>query len=208
MSARIVGLLLWLAVAGAAAAALVWQVGHPPRPPVVTGGAAKMPELPALAPLEPFHLPAPGAYSEIAARPLFVAARRPEAPIPAEPPPPEKPPAGSEKTFVLLGVMVTPTLTTVLLRPEEPNAKTVRIKPGETVGGWLLETVLPNRVVLRQGQTVQELTLVRPKKPVKPRTGQAGARKGQDAAPPANMPVVPQPVDLPQTVVFPPQPPQ
>lgn len=208
MSARTASLVLWLLVAGLAAAAIFWQVGHPPRLPVATGAAAKLPELPTVTPLSPFHLPASGAYGEIAARPLFVATRRPEAPIPVEPPPPEKPPAGSEKTFLLLGVMVTPTLTTVLLRPEEPNAKTVRVKPGETVGGWLLETVFPNRVVLRQGQTVQELTLVHPKKPVKPKAGQGGARKGQDAAPPANIPAVPQPADLPQTVVFPPQPPQ
>ena len=205
MSARAVGVLLWLSVAALAAAALYWQIGHPPRPPAVTGGAGKMPELPALAPLQPFRLPTPVAYGEISARPLFVATRRPEAPIPADPPPPEKPPVGSEKTFTLLGVMVTPTLTTVLLRPEEPNAKTVRAKPGDTVGGWLLETALPNRVVLRQGQTVQELTLVRPKKPAKPRIGPAAGRKGQDPAAPAGAPMVPQPEELPRAVV-PPQP--
>jgi general secretion pathway protein N len=200
-------LLLWLSVAGLAAAALFWQIDHPPQWPAATGAATKLPDLPAVAPLEPMQLLAPGAYNEISARPLFVASRRPEAPLPLEPSPPEKPPAGAEKTFALLGVMVTPNLTTVLLRPEEPNAKTVRIKPGETVGGWLLETAFPNRVVLRQGQTVQELTLVRPKKLAKPRTGPAGTRKGQDAAPPVNAPVLPQLGELPQTVI-PPQPPQ
>lgn len=200
MSARTAGLLLWLSVAGLAAAVLFWEAGHPPSPPVLTGGAGKMPELPASAPLQPFRLPTPVAYSEISARPLFVATRRPEAPIPAETPP-EKPPAGSEKTFTLLGVMATPTQTTVLLRPEEPNAKTVRAKPGDTVGGWLLEKAFPDRVVLRQGQTVQELTLVRPKKPAKPRTGPAAARKGQDPAGPAGAPPAPQPEELPHAVV-------
>lgn len=206
MSARTAGLLLWILVAGLAVAALVWRIEHPPRLPVATGAETKALELPALAPLEPFRLLAPGAYNEISTRPLFVAARRPEAPVPMDSPPPEKPPAGSEKTFVLLGVMMAPNSTTVLLRPEEPNAKTVRVKPGETVGGWLLETAFPNRVVLRQGQTTQELTLVHPKKPARPRAGPAGAKRGQDAAPPANVPAVPQPGELPQTVVPPPPP--
>ncbi len=205
MSARTVGLFLWLSMAGLAVAALVWRIEHPPRLPAAAETEAKALELPALAPLEPFHLLAPGAYNEISTRSLFVATRRPEAPIAVEPPP-EKPPAGSEKTFVLLGVMMTPNATTVLLRPEEQNAKTVRIKPGETVGGWLLEAAFPNRVVLRQGQIIQELTLVHPKKPAKPRTGPVGAKRGQDAVPLANVLAVPQPGELPQTVVPPPPP--
>ena len=208
MSARAAGLLWWLAIGGLAAAALFWQLRHPPRlPPSVAGAAARLPELPAVTPLEPFQLSPLIQYEETVARPLFIAARRPEPPPPADevpPPPPEKPPAGPEQKFLLLGVMITPQTMVALLRPEEPNAKTARIKPGEMVGEWRLETVFPNRVVLRKGDVTQELALTRPKKPTGPR--RAGAKPAQNPGPPASGPIVtPPPNPLPASVVPPPQ---
>ncbi len=203
MSARAVGLVFWVSVAGLAAAALFWQLRHPPQAPAVNTASQKPPDLPVVTPVAPFRLPVASTYNEISSRPLFVANRRPEPPPPEEPAP-EKPPAGPEKKFLLLGVMISPNLTTALLRPEEPNAKTVRIKPGETVDGWLLEKVLPNQVVIRQGQVSRELNLVRQKRPPKARTGRTGARGAQETAPPAVVPVVPQPGELPQAVVPPP----
>lgn len=197
MSARTVGLLLWLFIGGLAATAVFWQLKHPPRWPAVTGAATQLPELPTVAPLAPFQLPSPGVYNEITIRPLFIAARRPEPPPPVEAPP-EKPPAppGPEKKFLLLGVVITPKLTTTLLRPEEPNAKTVWLKPGETVGDWLLESAFPDRVVLRRGGTTQELRLVHRRKPAGPRVN----RPQQGVPPAAAVPNVPQPNALPQSI--------
>ena len=146
-------------------------------------------------------------YEETVARPLFIAARRPEPPPPADEalPPPEKRPVGPEQKFRLLGVMMTPQTTVALLRLEEPNAKTARIKPGEAVGEWRLETVLPNRVVLRKGEAIQELDLTRPKKP-------AGSRRAGARPPPLPIPSASEPVVAPQTNALPasvvPPPPQ
>ncbi|HCK80856.1 MAG TPA: hypothetical protein DIC59_05250 [Candidatus Competibacteraceae bacterium] len=196
-------MVFWVSVAGLAATALLWQLRHPPQAPAVNTASQKPPDLPVVTPVAPFRLPVAAAYNEITGRPLFIATRRPEPPPPEEPAP-EKPPAGPEKKFLLLGVMISPHLTTVLLRPEEPNAKTVRIKPGETVDGWLLEKVSPNQVVIRQGQVSRELNLVRQKRPPRARAGRTGARGGQEAAPPAVVPVVPQPGELPQAAVPPP----
>lgn len=209
MSARVAGLLLWLALGGLAAAAIFWQWHHPsPSPTVVAGAAARLPELPAVTPLEPFRLPPPVQYEETASRPLFIAARRPEPPPPpdeAPPPVPEKPPPGPEQKFLLLGVMITPQTMLALLRPEEPNAKTARIKAGEMVGEWRLETIFPNRVVLRKDAAIQEVALTRPKKPAGMR--RSGPKPPQAVQPPANMPgSAPPPNPLLPMIPAPPQP--
>ncbi|MFO7642538.1 MAG: hypothetical protein R6X17_15110 [Candidatus Competibacteraceae bacterium] len=174
---------------------LVWQWRHPPHPPAaVTDGGSRLPELPAAAPLEPFQLSPLEQYGEVMARPLFIAARRPESP--PEETAPEPPPAGPERTFVLLGVMMTREATTVLLRPEEPNAKTARIKPGETIGEWRLETVSADRVVLRKGEATQELPLVRPRTPSGPRPTRRPAGPARIVPPAMGQPA---PVMTPQT---------
>lgn len=186
MSARAMGLALWLVVGGLAALALFWQVRNPPQPPIVR--AAPPPELPAAPPLEPFRLAPPGYYTPITARPLFIADRRPEPPPPPEDAaPPEKPPAGPEQKFMLFGVMIAPGTQAALLRLEEPNAKTARVKVGEMIGEWRLDKVSAGGVVLRKGEEVRELPLSHPRKSGKLRGGRMGARP-PDAAPPANPP--------------------
>ena len=190
MPARTVGWLLWLALGGLAALALFWQIGHPPQPPTV-GSAGPPPELPAVEPLEPFQLPPLARYGEVTARPLFIAERRPEPPPPDDAAALEKPPAGPEQKFLLFGVMIAPGIQAALLRPEEPNAKTARIKVGEVIGEWRLYAVFPDRVVLRKGEATQDLPLTRPRKLAKPRAKRAGAQPGQNVAPPASAPLEP-----------------
>ncbi len=182
-----VGLWLWVLIGVVATVVLVWQWRHPPHPSTLEiKGGAQLPELPAAPPLEPFQLAPLEQYSEVMARPLFIAARRPEPP--PEETAPEPPPADPERTFVLLGVMMTPEVTTALLRSEEPNAKPERIRPGGIVGGWRLETVFPDRVVLRKDQATQELKLVRPRTPPGPRPARLPARPVRSALPPAGQP--------------------
>ena len=190
MTARNAGLLLWLLVGGAAVAAVCWQLAWPPHPPVA---AARQPlELPSGELIRPFQLPPLDRYGEIALHPLFIAAREPEPPPPDESLP-EKPPApsGSEQKLTLLGVMITSETRKALLRSEEPNVKTVtaRIGPGETVGEWRLEAVFSDRVVLRKGQSTQELPLIRLQKPVE--------RHGRDVRPVGQPGVAPRPGMLP-----------
>lgn len=211
MPARMLGLLFWGLVGVVAAGVLVMELRYPPRLRAAAVASAQAPAVPEVSPAIPFRLPPPVQYSEIALRPLFIATRRPEEPPPVEAPPPEKPPAppGPEKKFLLFGVLITPGVTAALLRPEEPNARTVRVRLGEMLGEWRLEEVFPNRVVLRKGQATQELALARPKRPAGPRAGRAGAKKAQDPVPPASVPAVSQPGALPPPIMVPaPPPPQ
>ncbi len=204
MTARSAGLLLWLLVGGVAAAAAYWQLVHPPRLPAVAG-TGHSPELPVVEPMRPFQLPPLDQYGEIVLHPLFIAARQPEPPPPDEASPEEPPaPPGPERKLTLLGVMIMSGTRTALLRSEEPNAKTVRIGPGEAVGEWRLEAVFPDRVVLRKGQSTEELPLVRPQKPVGPRAQRAGARRGRDVQPIGQPVITPKPGALPPSVVPPP----
>lgn len=187
MNAKTAGFWLWLLLGVSAALALAWQIRHPPQPTRIA--VAPAPELPAVAPLENVGLAPPAHYGEITVRPLFIAERRPEPPPPPEETPPsEKPPAGPEQKFMLFGVMIAPGVQAALVRLVEPGAKTVRVGPGEMIGEWRLDTVFPDRVVLRKGDATQELPLTRPRKPAKPRAKRSeAAQPGQSAAaPPAN----------------------
>lgn len=189
MPARTVGWLLWLAVGVLAALALFWQIRHPPQPPILRA-VGPPPALPAVTPVESFHLSPPNQYSEVVARPLFIAERRPESPPPDEAPP-EKPPPGSEQKFVLFGVMIAPGNQAALLRLEEPNAKTARVRLGEMIAEWRLDQVTADGVVLRRGEATQELPLTRPRKPGKPRAKRTGPQPGQSAAASTHAPVLP-----------------
>lgn len=205
MSARTVGLLLWLLVGGLGAGAMFWQMANPPRPPMMASAVQHPLELPAVAPVQPFRLPPLDQYDDIVVHPLFIAARKPEPPPPEEEQP-QKPAAGPEKKPMLLGVLIAPGSPVALLRPDEPNAKVLRLRPGESVGDWQLETILPNRVILRRGQATQELMLERARKPAKSKVPpRPPVRQARDAAPPAGVPAPPQPNAPPPAAPAPPQ---
>ncbi|NMQ20892.1 hypothetical protein E4P82_17875 [Candidatus Competibacter phosphatis] len=204
MTARNIGLLLWLLVGAGAAAAVYWQLAHPLRPPA-TSTASRPPELPLVEPMRLYQLPPLDQYGEIVLHPLFIAARQPELPPPDEASPEEPPaPPGPEQKLRLFGVMITSNARKALLRSEEPNAKTARVSPGETIGEWRLEAVFSDRVVLRKGQSTQALPLIRPQKPKGPRAGQAGARRGRNAQPIGQPAMAPKPGAPPPPVVSPP----
>lgn len=206
MTARNIGLLLWLLVGAGAVAAVYWQLAHPPRPPA-TSAASRPPELPSVEPTQLFQLPPLDQYGEIVLHPLFIAARQPEPPPPDEASPEEPPaPPGPEQKLTLRGVMITSNAKKALLRSAEPNAKTARISPGETIGEWRLEAVFSDRVVLRKGQLTQELPLIRPQKPMGPHARQSGARRGRNAQSIGQPAMAPKPGVPPPPVVSPPPP--
>lgn len=176
MSAKTAGILFWLFVAALAGAAIYWELRHPPQLPITNQTAKRPLELPSVTPVQPFRLPVRQFYGDIINRPVFIPARRPEPPPPPEEEQAPKQPPAPEQKFTLLGILIAPGLQAALLRPQEPNAKTVRVKQGELLGEWRLEAIFPNRVILRKDQITQELPLTHLKKPAGIRGARAGAR--------------------------------
>ncbi len=168
MFARWGQLLFWLLVGSAAAGALVLEWRHPPRLPAPA--VTQAPDAVQVPPLQPFEPLPLGRYATIVLRPVFIENRRPEEDVPIAP---AAPPPAPDRPLNLIGVVLLPTAAVALLRPEEPNAKVLRLSQGGTVDGWRLETVQAGKVVLRKGTEMRELALVRPPSP--PRSGRPKA---------------------------------
>lgn len=90
-------------------------------------------------------------FSEITQRPLFSETRRPAraADLSGE----------AWSSFSLKGVIVAPFTREALVLHDEPVAL-VSLREGETLDGWMAESILPDRVVFRNGTERQELKLV------------------------------------------------
>ena len=101
-------------------------------------------------------------------RPLFETSRRPvEAPAPppppqAEPAAPAPSPAVDQNAFTLLGVVASEGRTIALLKRNQ-TGQNIRAEVGDTVDGWIVVSIEPQRVVLRQGDMQIALQLFRRK---------------------------------------------
>ncbi len=97
-------------------------------------------------------------FSEIARRPLFIPSRRPLPPD-TEPPRPSSRSRKAERyRFTLKGVVIVDDERMAVL--QRGRGRTVlRAVEGEIIDGWLVEAILPDRVVLRQGETREEVVL-------------------------------------------------
>jgi general secretion pathway protein N len=140
--------------------------------PAVAGAVPPLPAQPASSTLPPME-----AFSEVTRRPLFSSTR--------QPPPPEavKETQGNSSTFALLGIIISDGGRIALIEYGRPPAM-VRLKEGQAVEGWTLQSILPDRVVLQRGATDQELKL-------KDRAGQP-AQAGQPGQPRPPVPPVQQ----------------
>jgi hypothetical protein len=104
--------------------------------------------------LPPFTLPPEAEVApETTARPLFVPTRRPSPPLATAAPSTMK-----RGQYVLTGVTVTPDAAFAFLK-EVAGGKTKSVRKGTQVNGLTVETVEPRRVVLRQGEELEELSL-------------------------------------------------
>ncbi len=107
-----------------------------------------------LATLPVFSLPAlDSGFKETGERPLFTSSRRPAAVNLAA-----NVPAMKKGQFKLNGTSVSNDLALAFLF-ETATGKTVRITKGKEINGMTLETVEANRIVLKQGEETEELTL-------------------------------------------------
>lgn len=165
-----------------------------------------------VATLPVFELPSlDSAFKETGERPLFTPSRRPAAVNLAA-----NVPAMKKGQFKLSGTSVSNDLALAFLF-ETATGKTVRITKGKEINGMMLETVEANRIVLKQGEETEELTLrtaasppapPKPPVPVPSAPGMPPIPGNPGGAPPAtvqpvagvNVGVAPQPPTRPQPV--------
>ena len=97
-------------------------------------------------------------FSEIARRPLFIPSRRP---LPPDTEPPRPGPRKAERhRFTLKGVVIVgDERMAVLVIQRRRNRTVMRVVEGQQIDGWLVEAILPDRVVLQQGETREEVVL-------------------------------------------------
>ena len=105
-----------------------------------------------------FRMPPLTAFSEVDERPLFLRSRRPPTETVSAGAGPAN--ASAENTpFVLSGVVVVGSQRSAILL-ESDSGRTISALEGTVVEGWRLESVEPETVVMRNGSTVAELTLI------------------------------------------------
>lgn len=101
---------------------------------------------------DPFALPPIESYAEVTGRPLFSSTRRPA--------PPQAAQRGSLEpaSLVLTGVILVGEDRTALVQ-EAMSPKPTRLKEGQEIQGWLVRSILPDRIVIRRGTVEQEVKL-------------------------------------------------
>jgi general secretion pathway protein N len=124
------------------------------------GPAAALPgTLPAAAPPVPrapepavFTLPPLDRYAEVVQRPLFAPTR--------QPPPPETVQDNQTKSssFTLAAIIISGQGKVALIQHGKPPVL-ARLSVGQSVDGWTVQSVLPDRVVLERAAVLQELKL-------------------------------------------------
>lgn len=115
--------------------------------------AAPAQPAPRTAPIEPaprFTMPPLRDYAEVVARPLFSETRRP--------PPPEvsRGPAAQPSSFTLVGIVVSDRERHALIEHGQPP-RIDRVVEGQELDGWIVDTILPGKVVVRRADAQEEI---------------------------------------------------
>jgi len=101
-------------------------------------------------------------------RPLFTPSRHAPAPVvvrapaaaPPSPPPPSPPPA-EHPNFVLIGTAAGENLSLAVFI-DNATRNPVRLRAGEGLGGWILQSVVHRTATLQKGSQTESLELPRP----------------------------------------------
>lgn len=129
-------------------------LGSHPRP--VSHGFGSSEPVTIETPEPGFTMPALDDFSEIAARPLFLPSRRPL--------PPEEGAAQSgssaiqRQQFTLLGVIIFADERMAVLQRRN-SRQVLRVVEGQQIDGWVVDAVMPDHVVLRQRDVIEEVSL-------------------------------------------------
>ncbi len=120
-----------------------------------TTAAIKPAKIPALPAAQAFSMPPIEDFGETLERPLFSKIRRP----PPEPDTPAEKPEKKQTVKVrLAGVIISPQERVALV--QEPRAREItRLKEGQEIEGWVLESILADRIVLRFGEVREEVKI-------------------------------------------------
>ena len=166
----------WLLICASLAAVVVLEVSSslPLAPQVTAAAPTVMPEAEPAAPR--FEPPPPGAFDEIALRPLFFESRRPFVPSP-EAETVDVPVTDEAAVLELVGTLVTDQNRAALLQPAGQSASWRR--EGDKIAGWQIGSIEPDRVTLRQGDQIETLEL-RADLPGPARTERAGGKRTRD----------------------------
>ncbi len=114
---------------------------------------AKIPALPAA---QAFQMPPIEDFGETLDRPLFSKIRRPPPPEPDAPAPePEKKQTVKVR---LAGVVISPKERVALVQ-ESRTREITRLKEGQEIEGWVLESILADRIILRFGEVREEVKI-------------------------------------------------
>lgn len=166
------------AIASLCLAAVLWfrlsqatAPGTPPAPPkkMVQAGPGSH-----VAPSA--RLGKQSAYAAIAERPLFSPTRRP---LESAPSTAANQPRKSPAKFVLTGVIIVSPEEKIALLREARSPTAQRLSEGQSIAGWRIEKIMPDRVILASGDETAEILLWSdqeppPRQPAKPprrRTG-------------------------------------
>lgn len=125
----------------------------PPMIETAAIGPAKIPALPAA---QAFQMPPIEDFGETLDRPLFSKIRRPP---PPKPDAPADEPKKKQKVKVrLAGVVISPKERVALV--QESRAREItRLRVGQEIEGWVLESILADRIILRFGELREEVKI-------------------------------------------------
>lgn len=96
-------------------------------------------------------------FSETVTRPLFMSTRRPPEPGAPAAAVPERA-TSALPAFEISGIVISPRERLALLARGR-SREVIRVSEGELIEGWVVRRILPDRVILEQNGTQQELKL-------------------------------------------------
>jgi hypothetical protein len=107
-----------------------------------------------------FQMPAAEEYENIVTRPLFIRSRRPESSQQAsQANSGDSESKGTPAAHISLnGVVVARGRRVALLRLDN-DPKVMHVAEGQQAGGWLIEAIRPDRIILRRGDRASEVVL-------------------------------------------------
>lgn len=148
--------LLTLCLILGALIALELEFGLAPKP-VIPAAPGRSEPL-ALAVAESIgHMPQLSHFSEVVSRPLFAPSRRP---APPELEAPEPAPKVISLRFVLRGVVIHGAERVAIVQRKDAG-EFLRLVEGQVIDGWLVEAIVPDRVVFRHeaGDLMEQVEL-------------------------------------------------